>query len=116
MPAGEETVFELSNEGNSIHNMHVAGGGGYDTDLCDPTDDDPCSDPPQIRGGDTGTITINIADPGPYDFRCDFHPDRDDRHYRSPVTDRSKDTRLEKRAACRPPFSVLQSSVTWSMC
>jgi plastocyanin len=73
VPAGEETVFELANDGNSIHNMHVAAGGEYDTDFCAPSDDDPCSDPNQIRSGDTGEITINIAEPGSYDFQCDFH-------------------------------------------
>jgi plastocyanin/heme-degrading monooxygenase HmoA len=73
VPAGEETVFELVNEGNGIHNVHVAGGGEYDTDFCAPSDDDPCSDPNQIRSGDTGEITINIAEAGSYDFRCDFH-------------------------------------------
>jgi plastocyanin/heme-degrading monooxygenase HmoA len=73
VPAGEETVFELTNEGSAIHNMHVAGAGEFDTDFCDPADEDPCSDPKQIRGGQKGTITINIAEPGTYDFRCDFH-------------------------------------------
>ena len=71
--AGQETTFELTNEGVATHNMHVAGGGEYDTEYCDPADDDPCSDPKSIRGAKTGTITINIAEPGSYDFRCDFH-------------------------------------------
>jgi plastocyanin len=73
--AGEETIFELTNEGSAIHNMHVSGEGSYDTDFCDPADDDPCSDPKQIRGGQAGAIAINIAEPGTYDFRCDFHAD-----------------------------------------
>jgi plastocyanin len=71
--AGEATEFEIVNEGSAIHNMHVAGEGSYDTDFCDPADDDPCSDPNQIRRGQSGTIEINIAEPGTYDFRCDFH-------------------------------------------
>ena len=53
--------------------MHVAGEGSFDTDFCDPSDDDPCSDPKQIRGKQKGEITINITEPGSYDFRCDFH-------------------------------------------
>jgi plastocyanin len=73
VPAGEEVTFQLVNEGSAIHNMHVAGQGTYDTDFCAPGDDDPCSDPNQIRGGGTGSITILIAEPGTYDFRCDFH-------------------------------------------
>ncbi len=72
--AGKETTFEITNDGSSIHNLHVAGEGSYDTDLCDPADDDPCSDPGQVRAGKTATIAILIAEPGAYDFRCDFHP------------------------------------------
>lgn len=71
--AGEEVTFDIVNGGKGIHNMHVAGGGSFDTDFCAPSDDDPCSDPQQIRSGSTGSITILIADPGTYDFRCDFH-------------------------------------------
>jgi plastocyanin/heme-degrading monooxygenase HmoA len=74
VPAGEETVFQLVNEGNAIHNMHVAATGEYRSDFCGGTaQDDPCSDPNQIRRGGTGSITIDIAEPGTYDFRCDFH-------------------------------------------
>ena len=71
--AGEQITFEIANNGSAIHNMHVAGEGSFDTDYCDPADDDPCSDPKQIRGKQKGSITINIAEPGSYDFRCDFH-------------------------------------------
>lgn len=71
--AGEEVVFDLTNSGKGTHNMHVAAGGEYDTQLCGPADDDPCSDPDTIRGGKTATITITIDEPGTYDFRCDFH-------------------------------------------
>ena len=71
--AGEEATFDLVNDGSAIHNMHVAGGGEYDTDFCAPGDDDPCSDSNQVRGGQSATITINITEPGTYDFRCDFH-------------------------------------------
>ncbi len=73
--AGEAVTFDLTNAGKGTHNMHVAGEGEYDTEFCDPADDDPCSDAKSIRGGKTGTITIEIAEPGSYDFRCDFHAD-----------------------------------------
>jgi len=72
--AGEETVFDLTNDGSAIHNMHVAVTGEYRSDFCASTpQDDPCSDPNQIRKGGAGSIAINIAEPGSYDFRCDFH-------------------------------------------
>ena len=29
--------------------------------------------PPSVRGGSPARSTINIAEPGTYDFRCDFH-------------------------------------------
>jgi|RhiMetdeSRZDD1v2_1073273.scaffolds.fasta_scaffold720005_1 plastocyanin/heme-degrading monooxygenase HmoA len=72
--AGQASTFDIKNTGKALHNMHVAGGGTYDTDICAPSDNDPCSDPAQIRAGQSGKITINIAEPGTYDFHCDFHP------------------------------------------
>jgi plastocyanin len=72
--AGEASTFELVNEGSAIHNMHVAVTGDYASDFCGGTpQDDPCSDPNQIRRGGSATIEIDIAEPGTYDFRCDFH-------------------------------------------
>jgi len=77
VPAGQEITFELMNEGKGIHNMHVAITGEYLSDFCAPTpNDDPCSDPNQIRSGDSGTITLNIPEPGTYDFHCDFHAEQ----------------------------------------
>jgi len=74
VPAGQATTFDITNTGKALHNMHVASGGKYDTDICGPGDNNPCSDPNQIRAGQSAKITINIAEPGSYDFRCDFHP------------------------------------------
>ena len=74
VPAGQATTFDITNTGKALHDMHVASGGKYDTDICGPGDNNPCSDPNQIRAGQSATITINIAQPGTYDFRCDFHP------------------------------------------
>jgi plastocyanin/heme-degrading monooxygenase HmoA len=71
--AGKEVTLEITNTGKAIHNMHVAGGGTFDTDICDPKDTDPCSSPNQIRAGKTATIKFTINEPGTYDFRCDFH-------------------------------------------
>lgn len=72
--AGQEATFQIVNNGSAIHNMHVAVTGEFRSDFCAPTpQDDPCSDPKQLRKGQTGTITINIAEAGTYDFRCDFH-------------------------------------------
>ncbi len=73
--AGQEVTFDITNGGSAIHNMHVAVTGKYRSDFCGPTaQDDPCSDPNQIRKSASAKITINIADPGTYDFHCDFHP------------------------------------------
>jgi plastocyanin len=74
VPAGQATTFDIKNSGKALHNMHVASGGKFDTDICGPGDNNPCSDPNQIRAGQSAKITINIAQPGTYDFRCDFHP------------------------------------------
>jgi plastocyanin len=73
VPAGEEVVLNLTNEGAAIHNMHVAAGDDYASGICQPGGDDPCSDPARFSGGDTGSITFTL-DAGEYDFRCDFHP------------------------------------------
>jgi plastocyanin/heme-degrading monooxygenase HmoA len=74
IPPGQDVVLELRNTGNAIHNMHVAVDGDYAETICEAGGDAPCSDPDQVRGGQTATITLNLA-PGEYDFRCDFHPD-----------------------------------------
>lgn len=76
IPAGQEVTFTLTNEGAAIHNMHVNGTDNtYEEDIC--TVGGPstaCSDPNTVRAGATATITINISEPGTYNFRCDFHP------------------------------------------
>jgi plastocyanin len=74
--AGSTAVFEITNEGNSLHNMHIAGEGGeFTEDFCE-GGGDPCSDPNQVRGGETATLTWQVPpEPGDVDFRCDFHPE-----------------------------------------
>jgi len=73
--AGSSATFDISNEGNALHNMHIAGEGGeFAEDFCE-GGGDPCSDPNQVRGGQTATLTWQVpAEPGEVDFRCDFHP------------------------------------------
>jgi plastocyanin len=73
--AGSTAIFDISNEGNALHNMHIAGEGGeFTEDFCE-GGGDPCSDPNQVRGGQTATLTWQVpAEPGEVDFRCDFHP------------------------------------------
>ncbi len=68
--AGESVTFDLSNDGQAIHNMRVAGPDGeYNTD------DDTVSDPDLFVGGDTGALTWTAPDQvGEIIFRCDFHP------------------------------------------
>jgi plastocyanin len=73
--AGGTVTFDITNEGRALHNMHLAGeGGDFTEDFCE-GGGDPCSDPNQVRGGQTATLTWQVpAGPGEVDFRCDFHP------------------------------------------
>lgn len=73
--AGSSVTFEITNEGSAIHNMHLAGpDGDYTEDFCE-GGGDPCSDPNQVRGGGSSTLTWEVPpEPGEVDFRCDFHP------------------------------------------
>jgi plastocyanin/heme-degrading monooxygenase HmoA len=61
--------FSVPNQGNAIHNVHVATGGEYGD-----CGDDVCSDPDTVRAGQEATLVVEL-DPGEYEFRCDFHPD-----------------------------------------
>jgi plastocyanin len=73
--ADTTATFEITNEGNALHNMHIAGeGGDYTEDFCE-GGGDPCSDPNQVRADEIATLTWQVpAEPGEVDFRCDFHP------------------------------------------
>ena len=68
--AGQQVTFNVTNDGQSIHNMRIDGGDGeYDTD------DDTISDPELFLPGDTGTLVWTAPDEaGETIFRCDFHP------------------------------------------
>ncbi len=69
-----QTTIDLTNTGAASHNMHISSASGdYDSSICKVGGTDPCSDPALITGGQTGSITLNLA-PGTYKYRCDFHP------------------------------------------
>ena len=69
--ANTEVVIQLTNSGLAVHNVDVAVGGSFPAGICEKGDPG-CSDPANMRGGQSGTVTLNLA-PGTYDFRCDFH-------------------------------------------
>lgn len=70
VPAGATVTFDLTNGGQAIHNMRIAGlDGEYDTE------DDTVSDPDIVRPGETAVLTWTApSEPGEIIFRCDFHP------------------------------------------
>lgn len=71
--ANADVTLPIENSGTALHNVHVAASGSYDAAFCTTDGEAPCSDPARIPGGESGTLTFNLA-PGTYDFRCDFHP------------------------------------------
>lgn len=71
--ANKATTIPIQNNGQAVHNVHVAASGSFDSPFCKVNGPAPCSDPASIPGGQTGKITFTLA-AGTYDFRCDFHP------------------------------------------
>ena len=72
---GQEVTINLTNDGQAIHNMHIAGVDNvYDVGLCETGGEEPCSDPSAMSPDDTGAITFTFDEAGTFDFRCDFHP------------------------------------------
>ncbi len=72
---GQDVTINLVNNGLAIHNMHIAGvDNTYDAVFCEVGDDEPCSDPNLMAGGDSGTIAFRFDEAGTFNFRCDFHP------------------------------------------
>lgn len=74
---GATVTFEITNDGKSIHNMHIAAAGGnFSEDTCK-GGGDPCSDPAAVKGGRTAKLQWTApGSSGVYPFRCDFHPDQ----------------------------------------
>jgi len=73
--AGTTATIQIRNDGKTPHNMHIAGpGGDFTEDFCAGTGD-PCSNPNQVRAGQTATLTFQApSSSGEVNFRCDFHP------------------------------------------
>ena len=72
--AGEAVTWDLSHNGQAVHNMHIAGTDNeYGVDFCDVGGEEPCSDPDIFTAGQSGTITFQFDEPGTFIFRCDFH-------------------------------------------
>jgi heme-degrading monooxygenase HmoA len=76
VPAGAEAVFMIENHGAVIHNLHVDGTNNSFTEnpCAVGGDNNGCSDPNIVPGGTNATLTVQIDEPGSYNFRCDFHP------------------------------------------
>ena len=67
--AGQTFRINLTNSGEFVHNLHIAGPDGeYETA------DDIESEPSFQKLGETGSLVAQIDEPGVYEFRCDFHP------------------------------------------
>jgi plastocyanin len=67
--AGQTFRIELTNEGEFVHNLRIAGPDDtYDTE------DDLLSTPAPPRAGESGQVAGQIDEPGTYRFRSDFQP------------------------------------------
>lgn len=69
--AGEQVTLKVKNEGQAVHTVRLAGPDGrYETD------DDTTIDPPMIKPGQSVSLVWAApTEPGPYLFRCDYHPE-----------------------------------------
>jgi len=69
--AGQRVTFNVTNEGQAVHTVRLAGPDGrYETD------DDTTVDPPMIKPGQTVSLVWTApSEPGTYKFRCDYHPE-----------------------------------------
>jgi plastocyanin len=66
--AGDKVRFNLTNDGEFVHNLRIAGPDGeYDTD------DDIVSE--DVQPGEESDMVFTIDEPGSYEFQCDFHPE-----------------------------------------
>lgn len=67
--AGERFRIQITNSGEFVHNLRIAG-----LDGTFETPDDLVSTPDFQRSGETGELVGKIDEPGDYDFRDDSHP------------------------------------------
>jgi plastocyanin len=68
MAAGEAVVIRVTNEGEAVHNLRIAGADGVFE-----TEDDAVTEPAEIGPRGVGEVTFAPSLPGAYTFRCDFH-------------------------------------------
>ena len=78
--AGDIVTFNLTNDGASTHNMHIAQPDGNYTgedDICELDGADPCSDPAAVKSGETAVLEWEVSGESGavIAFRCDFHRD-----------------------------------------
>ena len=68
--AGQQVTLNVTNEGQAVHTVRLAGADGeYETD------DDTMADPEMIKPGATVSIVWTApAGRAAYNFRCDYHP------------------------------------------
>ena len=69
--AGQQVTLNVTNEGQAVHTVRLAGPDGqYETD------DDTMADPEMIKPGATVALAWTApTEPGTYNFRCDYHPE-----------------------------------------
>jgi len=69
--AGQQVTLNVTNEGQAVHTVRLAGPDGrYETG------DDTTIDPSMIKPGETVDLVWTAPpDAGTYDFRCDYHPE-----------------------------------------
>ena len=69
--AGEQITLNVTNEGQAVHTVRLAG-----PDNRYETDDDTQADPEMIKpGASVSLVWTAPTEPGTYNFRCDYHPE-----------------------------------------
>jgi len=69
--AGQQVTLNVTNEGQAVHTVRLAG-----PDNRYETDDDTQIDPPMIKPGQTVSLVWTAPNQtGAYNFRCDYHPE-----------------------------------------
>jgi len=69
--AGQRVTLNVTNEGQAVHTVRLAG-----PDNRYETDDDTMADPEMIKPGQTVSLVWTAPNQtGVYNFRCDYHPE-----------------------------------------